>query len=161
MKSTTHKLRDNALELLNGQTVYYYKCDIPCSVTFRHDEYDYYVAENNKSYDTLNKAVHQYYREYFRKHNLDLRIAITVWTNMRDEDGRTVDEMLKEYKNEIEYRDNELYEAIEVLRSKMTNNHTLVTRTAIPNTRLPGQTRADYQKQERENMRYCRQQKIC
>ena len=91
------KLRDNVLELLQDATVHYDKCNIPCSVLFRAD--DYYVKQNKKAYDSLNKALHQYYREYFKEHNLDLRIAINVWSSMRDEDNRTVDEMLEAVDN--------------------------------------------------------------
>lgn len=161
-KTTQHKLRDNALELLNEKTVYYYKCDIPCSITFKFDDYSFYVKENDKSYDTLNKALHQYYREYFKQNELDLKIAINVWSSMRDEDGRTVDEMLEEYKNELAFRDNELYDAIEELRKKSEKNISNVTNyNSAPDTRQVGQSFADYQRQERENMRYCRSMNIC
>ena len=91
------KLRDNVLELLQDETVHYDKCNIPCSVLFRAD--DFYVNQNKTAYNSLNKAVHQYYREHFRENNLDLRIALNVWSTMRDENGRTVDEMLEAVDN--------------------------------------------------------------
>ena len=75
---------------------------------------------------------------------------------MKDENGRTVDEMLEKYKNEIEYRDNELYEAIEILKRKMKKNKTNLTLNAAPNTRLVGQSIVEYQREQRENMRYSR-----
>ena len=156
MKAIKIKLRNNVTELLNGQTVHYIKRDIQCSVTFRHDEADFYVNENKKSYETLNKAVHEYYREYFKQNKLDLKIALNVWITMKDENGRTVDEMLEKYKNEIEYRDNELYEAIEILKRKMKKNKTNLTLNAAPNTRLVGQSIVEYQREQRENMRYSR-----
>ena len=156
MNTTKIKLRNNATELLNGQTVYYNKRGIQCSVTFRHDEADYYVNENEKSYETFNKAVHQYYREYFKQNKLDLKIVLNVWVTLKDANGRTVDEMLEEHKNEIEYRDKELYEAIEILKRIMNKNRTNLTLNSAPNTRLPGQSIVEYQRQERNNMKYSR-----
>jgi len=156
MNTTKIKLRNNVTELLNGQTVYYNKRGIQCSVTFRHDEADYYVNENKKSYETFNKAVHQYYRECFKQNKLDLKISLNVWVTMKDENGRTVDEMLEEHKNEIEYRDKELYEAIEILKRKMMKNGTNLTLNSVPNTRQVGQSTAEYQREQRENMRYAR-----
>jgi deoxyhypusine synthase len=125
-------------------------------VTFKFDECHFYVKENNKSYDTFSKAVHQYYKEYFKQNELDLKISINVWQRMRDENDRTVDEMLEKYKNKIEYRDNELYKAIEILKRKMKKNKTNLTLNAAPNTRQVGQSIVEYQREQRENMKYSR-----
>lgn len=166
MNLTKKLLRLNVLELLNNKTVYYdgnfrkIEKSIPCSVTFRHDENDFYVEENETSYSSLNKAVTHFYREYFRKNNLEIYSVvntINVWSTMRDENGKTVDEMLAEFENDEDYRDEELYQRkSEILRNWSKNGSYSSLSKGAPDTRMVGQSKADYEKEQRENMRYCR-----
>jgi len=137
------KLRDNVLELLKDETVHYKghfrhtEHSIPCSVLFRAN--DFYVKQNKKAYDSLNKAVHQYYREYFRENNIEHYIknelSLNVWSiDMRDENNRTVDEMLDDISdsNELKAELNEFpaYSNTNVSRrQRLINEENYVKRT--------------------------------
>jgi len=246
-------LRKHALELLNEKSVFYTKNDITCSVTFRTS--GYHVLENNRTDTILNRVVHEYFREYFIKNNLDLKISINVWSCMRDENNRTIDEMLNdisdsnELKKELNespkterklirttynstrlvdvtgynekqinyvhclvktdddysycipsrkdyftaeeilkieerfgkaktymsnetkihtlqyikhFKCNELHEIVEAMKEKMIKRGTYYKKSkkSAPNTMMPGQSRADYSRANRDNMLYTRKHNI-
>ena len=163
MDLTKKLLRLNVLELLNNKTVYYegkfrkIQRTVPCSVTFRYDENDFYVEENKTSYSSLNKAVTHFYREYFRENNLELYSVvntINVWSTMRDEKGRTVDDMLSDFENDEGYRDERLYQRKQKMIQGMIEKGTYTSLSkGAPDTRMVGQSKADYQQEQRQNLR--------